>query len=1137
MSLTSKTLLQSRSMWAAALLFSLLAVPLALNILFTAYAELSVAASFSKEQALAAAADFRQQQFPELETDRQAAAFLQDKQLQNYVELEGGGTQAFQQWITIPEAASQYWMVRNFKAAQEQELLVYFNQHGRLLGFKKTIPQQAAGPALAEAAARVVAENGARAVLANLFAAYVPLEVKQTVQSSGRVDHEFIYENIQYQAGEARFRLRLVVAGEQLIAVVPTNFIPESFKQRFGEMRALNTQISNVANVLGVGAWGLSVVVAGIWLHRRQLLQWRQALIAAAVVGGLLAATQLAGLSIRWMNYQTTASAQNFLSQQVVSAGLAFLLILIVAGALLAVAEGLTRLAFAEHPRFFELWRPQVAGTAAGAGRVLGAYVLIGPWLLYVALFVVLTSRYLGWWSPADTDFNPNILASWRPALAPIANSLQAGVLEESLFRAVPLALAALLGRRIGKQRLCVGAMLVLQALVFAGAHANYPNLPGYSRLVEIFLPALMLGLIYLRCGLWVGIIAHFEYDLVLMSLPLFTATATSLWFDRMLVIAAGAVPLVPVLIGWARQGQLLPLAAAWFNGAYRTPSGAQAAFATAVAAEAAIPARSTPAYSTPAFNVGKFSTLAVLVVAAVVLAYSYTKPARLPWPEIQVDRAQAEALAEQALAARGVHLSNEWHHTTRLLQAAPLGLHFVWRESGAATAQQLLGTYVGVPMWVLHWRRFEGPVESRSEAWQVFVAPDGHVARLRHQLPEANAGASLSVEQAQQQALAFIGSLGWGDVTALQLQSAREDKRPARSDWTVAFSDSSAYAHNDGRASISVSIAGDEVVDYQRFVEVPDAWQRAEREANAKRTPYRIAQGLFLLLLAGCGLSSYLRQSNSAKDKQPQGQQRKRGFSLHAGLPWVLVAVIGFVVNAILNVDARLDGLQTTIGYSSQIAMTVAGQLFAAGFIGVVVFLGAQALYGERPLSHTHRLRDFQLGLTLAVALVVYRNVLTLLAVPSLPYPPILGGFATAYPALAAINSAMQSPLAPLMILVIANGLVRFAKSRLQLALVGIAALALWLASAASSAEFVAELAASSVTLVTFALCFWLIKRQYTGLAIAAVVSYTALNQLNLLRASYAGAGWHAVLSVLVGLGLGWLLLKHWYRNGEQSQ
>ena len=81
--------------------------------------------------------------------------------------------------------------------------------------------------------------------------------------------------------------------------------------------------------------------------------------------------------------------------------------------------------------------------------------------------------------------------------------------MEECLFRAVPMSLAAIVGARYGRRGLAIGIAVVVQALVFGAAHANYPGFPSYSRLIELIVPAMLWALIFLRFGLVPTILLH----------------------------------------------------------------------------------------------------------------------------------------------------------------------------------------------------------------------------------------------------------------------------------------------------------------------------------------------------------------------------------------------------------------------------------------------------------------------------------------------------------------------------------------------------------------------------------------------------------------------------------------------------
>ena len=121
-------------------------------------------------------------------------------------------------------------------------------------------------------------------------------------------------------------------------------------------------------------------------------------------------------------------------------------------GEVFMAAEGLSRRAFPHHPQLWHLWSREAGGTVEVAGRTAGGYLFVPLELALIAAFYYATNRWLGWWQPSEALTDPNILSSLVPALTPIAISLQAGFMEECVFRAVPLALGALIGARYGRR-------------------------------------------------------------------------------------------------------------------------------------------------------------------------------------------------------------------------------------------------------------------------------------------------------------------------------------------------------------------------------------------------------------------------------------------------------------------------------------------------------------------------------------------------------------------------------------------------------------------------------------------------------------------------------------------------------------
>ena len=169
---------------------------------------------------------------------------------------------------------------------------------------------------------------------------------------------------------------------------------------------------------------------------------------------------------------------------------------------------------------------------------------MVGVDLAFVVAFYWIAKEYLGWWSPSDALLDPDSLATVLPWLGPLAISLQAGFWEECLFRAIPLAGAALLGNRFGNRRAWIGGAFIVQILIFGAAHAAYPTQPAYARLIELIVPSTVFGLLYLRFGLLPVIVMHFTFDAVLFALPLFVSSAPAVWVDQGIFMVILLAPL-----------------------------------------------------------------------------------------------------------------------------------------------------------------------------------------------------------------------------------------------------------------------------------------------------------------------------------------------------------------------------------------------------------------------------------------------------------------------------------------------------------------------------------------------------------------------------------------------------------------
>ena len=79
---------------------------------------------------------------------RQAASFALDDEAQTFVELEGGGKDAFTAMLRDGLYSAYTWRVRQFKEGEVHETLVRFTPDGRPYGFRERLKEDAPGAAL-----------------------------------------------------------------------------------------------------------------------------------------------------------------------------------------------------------------------------------------------------------------------------------------------------------------------------------------------------------------------------------------------------------------------------------------------------------------------------------------------------------------------------------------------------------------------------------------------------------------------------------------------------------------------------------------------------------------------------------------------------------------------------------------------------------------------------------------------------------------------------------------------------------------------------------------------------------------------------------------------------------------------------
>ncbi|MEA1898147.1 MAG: CPBP family intramembrane glutamic endopeptidase, partial [Bacteroidota bacterium] len=478
-----------------------------------------------------------------------AVVFTNDNTFQNFVELEAGGLEKFKEVLNEGLYNSYSWKVRHFVEHETNEVTFVFSPSGESYGFTEKLADAEGGATLEEEEALTIATREVQANWDLDLSAYDLVEKSKEEMESGRIDHSFIYERKDITIGEGEYRLRIKLSGEKLTQIQHFVKIPDEFNRRYAEMRSKNDIMASFGTVGLIVVYGLFGVFIGFFfLLKGRRLVWKPALIWGLIIAlGSVFLTTMNGIPLSWFAYDTSTSAGNFLSSTMINA---FLLSLGM-GAIFALtfmsAEGLGRSAFPRHVQLWKAWGKESGGSLSLFGQTMSGYLFMVIFLAIDVLFYVITKKF-GWWSPAGELSDPNILANYMPWFNSIAISLQAGFWEEALCRAIPLAGIVLLTRKSKYRNFWIILVLIVQTLIFGSAHANYPQQPSYARVLEMVIPFIIFGLIYLGYGLIPIIIAHFAIDVFWFSLPLWVAKSPGIWTDRILVLVFLFIPLWIVL-------------------------------------------------------------------------------------------------------------------------------------------------------------------------------------------------------------------------------------------------------------------------------------------------------------------------------------------------------------------------------------------------------------------------------------------------------------------------------------------------------------------------------------------------------------------------------------------------------------
>jgi len=929
---------RSRGFWASFITMSLVAAFLSHKYMDTVYSLVNLEITVDRQQVLADAQRLAGELQWDLEGYKDVTTFESQDDLQCFIELEAGGKDAFVQMFQSGAHQPYHWHVRFFKEKEVVEMHAWFSPQGQRLGFAQKLSELTQGAALTKEQGLELIEQQIAAWCPN-FENYKLIEYDCEKRDSGRIDHDFTYERTDLVIGKGFYRFKAVVCGDVVTKLEPTVKIPDNFMRRYQEMRSANNLLASVGSFFFRSLYLLFFGLLGlVFFYRRNYLLAKSSAIASAVVAGGMFLRGLNDFPLWWSSYNTVQSSSTFVAMKLFEQVISFIYLFGMIFLTLLVAESAGRFIYKNHLQFFQNCTLSIANSYQIAQQVVYGYLMVPFMFAYVVGFGYLTKTYLGWWSPAGSLFDPNIVASYFPWLSALTISLQAGFFEEVVCRALPIAMTAVLTRDSKYKKFWFVVMFIVQALIFGACHANYPNQPFYARLIELILPSFGFGWMYVTFGLLPGIITHFTYDVIWFAMPIFVS---NLFWSKVLVILLTGLPLWIVFAAYAYHIKWHELPAHFYNQAFHEteyiPTPVQAR-----RIGQAIPTRHTLL----------LVILGLLGLCTWVATYKFS-PDTHP---LLVSRSGAIEIARQTIHDKfGVDLDTNWTPVVTVRDdCSSTPSRFVWQMYGKDMYDAMQGSYLSGPNWLVRFVRFSGDVEARGEEYKVVVSSchlhrhgarqpitvhPGHVMKVEHILPEHFAGAYISQEQSQIIANDFIAKEYFLDEENMTLISVDSDKFDERRDWTIIMQDTQAFDFGQGgQARIEVKISGDVITKYARFIFVPEDWTRADQ---AKLMNVSLAKTglwflMFLLMALACAFGiGWLSRSRRGL----QIMQHKAVFVAMVSLFYVLNSFY-VVIGSFNTAEPFYDQLtRISLGMVTQISyqMLFCSIFLAVGAVGFI--------------------------------------------------------------------------------------------------------------------------------------------------------------------------------------------------------
>ena len=805
---------RDRIFLAICLLVTLGSLALGIHLYPRANPEASIRFEVSREDAREIAERFAGELGISLDGTRHASRFDYDDRSKVFLERTLGFEETNRQ-VTGPVRMWR-WAHRWFRPLEKEELRVDVATSGEIVGFEHVIAEDAPGGRPSVEEARALAEAFVRKT------ARVPLEQLEfldgiTTERKGRTDHTFVWKDPRVDLGHGDYRHEVQVVGGEIGGYRQFVHLPEAWQRDYQGLRSRNQSTSLVAFVLIV----LSILAAVVIFLRRIRLRdvrWKLALGFGATGAALVFCGQLNLYPMFLFEFDTTTSWGGFLLTgilQLVESAVAVGLLIFL---LTAAGDALYRERYPDKVSLGALFTLRGLRTKRFLHQTVLGFALAAGFFLFQELFYLLAFR-LGAWAPAEVPYT-ELLGTAVPFLFLLLVGFQPAVVEEFLSRMFSIPFLQKVTHR-------TWIAVLVPALIWGFAHANYPNQPFYIRGLEVGFVGVVMGLVMLRTGILAPLVWHYLVDALYSSI--FLLRSGQPYYVASAALAAGvvALPLVYAIVCYLRRGR------------FEDPEPLLSRSQPGPREPEWIPEIDVVPPPPPSWRARR--RLGIVGAGALLLILAFFLPSA------SLDRPDARSLSPEEARVHADEFAEHLLGRADSFHVAVLGesgsspwLQYVAEEGGWEAARQAAARYGADFRWKIRYFR---PLDPNELVVEIDGA-NGRLLALSRHLGEEEVRPSIGSDVARIRAQSFLVARGV-ETSRLLLREFSTENRPGRLDHTFVWEarEDDAWNVGEGHHRVEVVVQGDEVGEYRSYLRVPERWQR-EREKNT------LVSGVRLLLL-----------------------------------------------------------------------------------------------------------------------------------------------------------------------------------------------------------------------------------------------------------------------------------------------